>query len=509
MTPRHSETDVGSESSATPSSERRRSFSDRMVSGVFWLTVQRWAARITGFVTIAILTRLLTPAEFGTVAAAMTLLPFFYLLADLGFAAFIVQTQRVEQRTLSTAMWFAAAVGVVLWGVFYLTAPIMAVVFNAPGVTDVLRALSFCILITAFTSVPSALLRRQMRFPLIALQSGIAAIVAQVVAIVMAFSGAGVWALVAQTLTALAITGGLSWISARWLPRVEFSFNDLREMSKFGASVLGTEFVAALRVWGEAAIISGFLGVAALGYVSIAQRLVAIVQELTASAITPVSTVAFARIRDELPRLTSAYLRSLRTTYAAVAPPLTVLIVAAPLIVPIAFGEGWETSFALTQIYALAGTMTIASSLDHGFFYGLGRPGRWFMFGLVLDALTIAVTLVTVQYGLVAVAWGFVAAALAGTVARWFLVSHELRTSSRRIARPFGFLVAGLALSVAVGFGIAYLTQSLPALAAILLIGIGVAGAYLLAIRLLIPEVLHDAAAIISARIGRGSRSRA
>ena len=98
------------------------------------------------------------------------------------------------------------------------------------------------------------------------------------------------------------------------------------------------------------------------------------------------------------------------------------------MIVPIAFGEGWATSFALTQIYALAGTMTIASSLDHGFFYGLGRPGRWFMFGLVLDALTIAVTLVTVQYGLVAVAWGFVAAALAGTVARWFLVSHELRT---------------------------------------------------------------------------------
>ncbi|WP_448258184.1 lipopolysaccharide biosynthesis protein [Microbacterium aurum] len=488
---------------AAPEIMPRRSFTDGMVSGVFWLTVQRWLARITGLVTIAILTRLLTPAEFGTVAAAMTLLPFFYLLADLGFAAFIVQAEQLGRRTLSTAWWFAAGAGIALWGVFFLAAPLMAVVFNAPGVTEVLRVLSLCVLLTAFSSVPVALLRRQMRFPLIALQSGIAAVVAQVVAIVLAFSGAGVWALVAQTLTALAITGALSWVSARWMPRFEFSARDFREMSRFGVSVLGTEFVAAVRVWAEAAIITGFLGVTALGYVNIAQRLVAIVQDLTASAITPVSTVAFARIRNDAPRLAAAYVRALRTTYAGVAPPLTLLIVAAPLIVPIAFGDGWEPSFALTQIYALAGTMTIASSLDHGFFYGLGRPARWFVFGLGLDILTVTVTLVAVQFGLIAVAWGFVAVALAGNIGRWFLVAHALGTPRRRIARPFLFLAAGLAAATGVGFPLAWATQALPPPVSVVLLGVAVVGAYLLVMALLAPEVLRDVAAIVSTRMPR------
>jgi len=491
------ETSHGEPASAGPS------FADGMVSGVFWLTVQRWVARLTGLVTIAILTRLLTPAEFGTVAAAMTLLPFFYLLADLGFTTFIVQAARLDRRTLSTAWWFSAGAGAALWAIFYFAAPLMGVVFRAPGVTEVLQVLSFCVPLTAISSVPLALLRRQMRFPLIALQSGIAAILAQIVAVVLAFSGAGVWALVAQTLTALAITGALSWVSARWVPRFEFSRSDFRDMSRFGVSVLGTEFIAAVRVWAEAAIISAFLGVTALGFVNIAQRLVAIVQDLTASAITPVSTVAFARIRNDDSRLTAAYVRALRTTYVGVAPPLTVLIVAAPLIVPIAFGDGWETSFALTQIYALAGTMTIASSLDHGFFYGVGRPGRWFVFGLALDLLTVTVTLIAVQFGLAPVAWGFVAVALVGTIARWFLVAKTLRTSARRIAFPFVFLVVGLAVSVGLAFPVAWATGTLPPLASIGIIGVVVVGAYVLVLRLLAPETLRDITAIVSSRLRR------
>lgn len=159
--------------------------------GVLWLTAQKWVVRLFSFVTIAILTRLLAPEDFGTLAAASTVLPFFYLLADLGFAAYIVQVAKTTERMLSTAFWFSLVAGIVLCGLLWLGAPLMGQVFGNETVAPVLQALSIWVVITAVGSVPTAIVRRQMRFAVIAAQGAAAAVIAQIVALILAFTGFG------------------------------------------------------------------------------------------------------------------------------------------------------------------------------------------------------------------------------------------------------------------------------------------------------------------------------
>ena len=189
------------------------SLGGQVVSGVAWLTAQKWAIRISGFVTIAILTRLLTPEDFGTLAAAATILPFFYILADLGFSAYIVQLEKVSPRVLSSAFWISGISGILLCGVLWLVAPVFAITFGEAQVTPVLRVLSLWVVITAIGAVPTALLRREMRFSTLAVQGVAAAVVAQVVALILAFSGFGVWALVGQTLAAPLVSTMLVWLA--------------------------------------------------------------------------------------------------------------------------------------------------------------------------------------------------------------------------------------------------------------------------------------------------------
>ena len=166
-----------------PDSASAHDVSGRAATGVLWLTVQKWAVRLLGFVTVAVLTRLLSPADFGTVAAASTVLPFFFLVADLGFAAYIVQVDKSDQRMLSTAFWFSLGAGGALCLTMFAAAPLLAVVFHDGGVTPVLQALSLWVVLTAAGSVPMALLRRDMRFGVLAGQGAAAAAVAQVVAL--------------------------------------------------------------------------------------------------------------------------------------------------------------------------------------------------------------------------------------------------------------------------------------------------------------------------------------
>lgn len=470
----------------------------RATSGVFWLTAQKWTTRLLGFVTIAVLTRLLSPEDFGTVAAASTVLPFFFLLADLGFAAYIVQVKNADQRMLSTAFWFSMSAGVVLAGLMVALAPVLGLLFDDDGVVPVIQALSIWVILTALGSVPLAILRREMRFSVIAGQGAAGAVVAQVVAMAMAFGGAGVWALVAQSLVAPAITTVLAWFTAHWHPSRTFSASEFVIMARFGGQVLGVEFVAMLRTLAEAAIISATLGVAALGFMNIAQRLVQVVQDLTGSAIVPVTQVAFAKIRDDADRLRSAYLRALRLTYFALAVPLTFVAVAAALIMPILFGGGWEQAYPVAQILALAGTLTVGAWLDHGLFYGIGKPGVWFIYALIIDGLTVATTAILAPFGLTAVAWGFLGVCIVATVSRWFVTARALQTRVRVVAGPFLFVVVAVGVSGGIGWGVITATAAWPDLLRIFVVGVSVVVVHLLVARFIAPQVIPESLAMIA-----------
>ncbi len=483
------------------------SVSAQTAAGVLWLTVQKWVVRLSGFVTIAILTRFLSPAEFGTVAAATVVLPFFYLLADLGFTAYIVQAESTGRRMLSTGFWFSMLAGLLLCAAVVGIAPLVGLVFSSDEVVPVLQVLALAVVLTAVSSVPTALLRRAMRFRALAIQGTIAAIAAQVVAITMVVTGFGVWALVGQTLTALLVTAVLAWVAAAWLPSLAFSRSEFSTMARFGSQVLGVEFVNVGRALAETAIITATLGLTGLGYLSIAQRIVQIVQDLTGAALLPVSTVAFSRIRDAAERLRAAYVRALRMTYAIMSPPLIVVAVAAPLIIPIVFGDGWADSGRVAQILALAGIMVVGATLDHGLFYGLGKPGRWFVYALIIDACTVGTTAVMVQWGLDAIAWGFLVIAGIATVIRWFLVAKLLQASARTLAGPFGLLAALALTGGGTGWVVLVLSTSLPPMVRIALIGLAVTVVSIVVIRLLARQIIVEVAGLLP-RFNRAIRVR-
>lgn len=477
----------------------------RTATSVLWLTGQKWAIRLTGFATIAILTRFLRPEDFGTVAAASTVLPFFVLLADLGFAAYLVQVDKASERMLSTSFWYSLIAGLVLCGALVVVAPLLGAAFKDDQVVPVLRVMSFSVVIIAAQSVPIALLRRAMRFKAIAAQGAVSALVAQCVAVALTFAGFGVWALVWQSLVSPLVGGTFAWIAAKWRPRLIFSREDFVTMTRFGGQVLGVEFVAMIRAWAEAAIISSALGMAGLGYLNIAQRLVQVVQDLTGSALVPVSSVAFAKIRESRERLRRAYLRALRMTYAVLSPPLTLVAVAAPAIVPVLFGDGWLNSIPLAQVLALAGILVVAATLDHGLFYGLGMPGRWFAYALIIDVLTVAGTAVLARFGLLAIAWGFLAVAALATASRWFLVARILGTTPIAAAGPFGFLSIAVVASGAAGWLAGWAAAGLPSIVQIVLIGLAILAVHLVVVRLMAASVFSEVAGYL-ARFGRASR---
>lgn len=473
----------------------------RAASGVLWMTAQKWLTRIGGLATVAILTRLLSPEEFGLVAAASVVAPIVYLISDLGFSAYIVQADEVDERRLSTGFWFSTLAGGVMCGGLLLLAPVLADLFDLPELVDVLRVMTVAIAFVVVTSVPYALLRRRMQFRTIAWQGAVAAVLAQVVAVAAALSGWGVWALVLQLVVAQGVAAVAAWASARWWPRLQFSRREFLTMARFGLQVVAVDVVALVRSWAETAIVVTSLGATGLGYLSIAQRLVQVTQDMSAAALLPVSTVMFAQVRASADRLRGSYLKALGMSYAAVAPVMIVVAVTGPTLVPLLFGEGWERSVPVAQALALAAVLTLGAMLDHGLFYGVGRPGRWLAYAFAVDALTVATTAWAVRWGLAGLAVGFVGVAVVATAVRWQLTGHLLGIPARTVARPFAGVAVCVALSALAGAAVSRLVADLPPLLVVGLTGLVIAVVHVVAVRFLMPSTARAVVDMLPGRV--------
>jgi O-antigen/teichoic acid export membrane protein len=490
---------------SSPSGDALASLGRQATASTLWLGAQKWGVRVTGLVTIALLARNVSPAEFGVVAAASAITPFILLLSDFGLSTYVVQAENPDARTIHTAFWLNAAIGVVLSAGMAIGAPLVADALHVPAAAAPVRALSVSALLAVLAALPIALLKRRMAFRLIALQGAAGAFVGQVVAIVLALRGAGAWALVAQLIVAQAVITVMSWISARWRPAPEFDRHRAPGMLRFGLSVVSIEFIATARATAETAVVAAALGAGALGYLNVAQRLVLVVQDLGASAVVPVSTVVFAKVRDSMDRLRTAYLRALRLAYVAVAPLLVLVAVGAPLLVPVLFGPQWSQSVPVTRGYAVAAILTLGAMIDQGLFYGVGAPGTWFWYAAVVDILTVATTALLAPHGLLAVAVGFVVVALLATIARWVLVGRLLRTPAREVARPFAATVLLACVAGVAGLLALLATSAVPRLVGLAVVALAIAVAHLLATRAISPAVLQDAVGLapVPARIAR------
>ena len=229
--------------------------------GAAWLTAQKWIVRLSGLATIAVLARMVTPEEFGVVAVASAVIPFVLLLSDLGLSTYLVQADDPDERMLSTGFWFSLVAAFVdRRGAVRVRAARGGRRLTRPRPAPSCASCSPPCRSSSVAAVPTALLRRRMAFRRLAIQGTAAAALAQVVAVVIALAGGGVWALVAQAITTTLVTTTAAWLAAGWRPTLSFSRSEFGTMARFGYKVVGVELVAVLRNWAETAIIAVVAG---------------------------------------------------------------------------------------------------------------------------------------------------------------------------------------------------------------------------------------------------------
>ncbi len=392
------------------------------------------AMRVSRLLTTVILTRALSPTDFGLAAIVLTVYELVALFTRNGISAKVVQADAasVDQvaRTALTMTWIACLALTVLQG---LIAVPIALAFGDMRLALPIALMALIYLATPLCNIQGAFLQREGRLGRVALAGGIQVVTDNVLTAALALSGFGMWAIILPKLLVAPIwvvmlRSGHAWRPTRWRGWAA-ALTGWRDILAFSRNVIGIEMMTTLQANLDNLLVGYFLGTAALGvyYFAFNAGL-----GITLGLVNAFSVAVFphlCQVRDDRAALDRRLAGTMRTLGLLIVPIVLAQVLLAPFYVPLVFGAKWIPAIPVLMIICLSALPRPFATARSQYLKALGRPDIELRWQIGLTLTLAAALLVATQFGIIAVALAVLL--VQGTIATAFTI-----LSPRALGRP-------------------------------------------------------------------------
>ena len=426
------------------------------------VAVAQLASQLISLVGVAILLRLLLPADYGLVGMILPLVTFLRIFATLGLNVATVQRAEIRPEETSSLFWLNVLLGCATAGVAAILAPTLGALYTQPEAATQLRDLAWALagtsILAAIGAQHQALLERQIRLGLLGAIRITAQLLAVVAAVAVAFAGWGVWALVVQQYVEFALLAALLWWAEPWRPSLP------GRGARIGGHLrLGGYFAAASVVFYVAdnldrVLIGRLVGPEAVGLYSQAYNIMikpvyVVITPLVALVLTSLSRAANQPETRE--QLVVAYYRLLAVLLM---PAAVGLVVTGNDVMQLLGGAAWKDAGPLLSVLAIGMFGQALVIVGVPILAAADRGGRLLAVAGAVAVVLCASYLIGWYYGeqrgepVLGVAWGYAVAVLVVIAVpyTWFC----LRTAGYSLGDVLSALLRPALAAVAMGVAV-------------------------------------------------------
>ncbi|WP_432712756.1 lipopolysaccharide biosynthesis protein [Pedobacter sp.] len=379
-----------------------------VLSGFFWSIINQMSITLTGLVISGVLSRLVSPSEYGIVAMVTLSTGFLNVIKDFGFGAALVQKKVVSDAEYSTVFWFNMIIGASLTLLVYAAAPYIGAFFREPMVERVMKALSFTFTLNSIGIIWSNKLTKRVAFKQIFYRNFVATLIAGICAVILAFQGFGVWVLVSQIYISMTVNSFLNFVQVRWLPTFTMKKVYIKDLIRFGLPLLADQ---SINYWArniDNLLVGRMLGKDTLAYYSKAYNLMLLPVKQLTTTLTKVLFPSFSMIQDNKAQIAQIYLK-ISGVVAFIAFPMMICLslLAEPLIL-IVYGNNWRQVIPIFKILSILGMFQSLLAMSGNIYLSLGKTKMMFKIGL-FSRTTVIAGLVTGLYlhGIMGMVYGY------------------------------------------------------------------------------------------------------
>lgn len=327
-----------------------QSLKDKTVKGVGWNSVDRIANYGIGFLVGIVLARLLSPEQYGLIGIIGIFTAIFNVILDSGLSIALIRKNGVTDDDYCTVFWTNLLLSFILTSILFLGAPLIADFFNRQELVPYIHVMAFILVINALSITQQARLTKRIDFKTQTKISLTAHILSGIIGIVMAYTGFGVWALVAQQMSSRAFTSVLLWGYNKWWPRLVFSLNSFKELFGFSWKLLVAQIIGTLFNELYQGVIGKIYTPNILGQYTRAHQYGRLVSGCVGDVVLKVSMPVMSSIQGEDARLLHAFRTIIKTTMLISSVLLIGMAACSKTLIFVLIGEKWLPCVPMMQI---------------------------------------------------------------------------------------------------------------------------------------------------------------
>jgi lipopolysaccharide exporter len=394
-----------------------------------------------------VLARLLTPADYGLFAIALSVQLVGQNLAELGLPAALVrmpESPSLQLQASTIGVLLLATAGVVL----VVLATAFAILPALGASSEVLNVVAVTLLalpVYAVRAVPMAMMDREMRFARVAAVEAADTVGFNAFALSAALAGLGAFSLAGAVPFGAVLGATVAWSMRGVARRPRFELSRVRPMIGFGSrvSLLGVLYLG--RDLGYVTIIGAAGGTAMAGFYGMAKRLFSFPTAL-AAAVARVGLPTLSQSGEQRPARTAGMIGQIALVCGL---PLALVAGAVEPLIEIVLGSEWAPTADIVLFGSLS--MLLAASLSspiNSYCLAEGKPNA--PVAAIAVELLVGFALVALLIGPIDEAGIGVAMSAGTAVAATILLAATrgaVRTGAIRVARA----VAITAIAIAAG----------------------------------------------------------
>jgi O-antigen/teichoic acid export membrane protein len=378
---------------------------NRIVNNFIWRFLERCGAQCVTFIVSIVLARLLDPKVYGTVALVTVFTTIMQVFVDSGMGNALIQKKNADDLDFSSVFYFNITMCTMLYLVMFFSAPFISSFYNMPELTPVVRVLSLTLIISGVKNVQQAYVSRTMQFKKFFFATLGGTIGAAIVGITLAYSGFGVWALVAQSLFNAIVDTIILWITVKWKPKRMFSMKRLKGLFSFGWKMLASSLLETVYNEIRQLIIGKIYTSNDLAYYNQGQKFPSVITSNINSSIDSVLLPTMSKEQDNKTRVKSMTRRAIKTSTYIMMPLMVGLAVCAKPIVSLVLTDKWLPCVTFLRIFCFTYAFWPIHTANLNAIKALGRSDLFLKLEIIKKVIGIIAILSTMYISVEAMAY--------------------------------------------------------------------------------------------------------
>lgn len=368
----------------------------RIGKGLLWKLLERFGVAGGQFILQIILARLLDPELYGVLSIMIVFTTLATVFIQNGFNTALVQNKDVTEEDYSSVFWVSLGVTGVLYAAIFFGAPAIGAFYSMPELVSPLRVLALMLFPGAVNSVQLAKVSREMDFRKV-FTSNIAAIaVSGVVGIVMALKGAGLWALVAQTMLNVFVACVVMRFTVKWRIRFVCNLQRVKILFAFGWKLLVSGLLETLYQELRSLVIGKKYDSGTLGYYNRGKQFPQFIINAVGSTVQSVMLPAMSEQQEDDAAVKDLTRNSIMLSSYILFPIMAGLAGVATPLVRLLLTEKWLPCVPYLQIYCFATAFNPVHICNLQAINAMGRSDIYLKLELIKKSIGLAALVVAV-----------------------------------------------------------------------------------------------------------------